>query len=405
MSGHTQAEEERKEYATVMDAETDHEKVIGRLAARMDTRDLEEAALLQRARDGRLDLGAEDEIDVEAEAELQVDIDRYREGRYQLAGEAFHRMQRSGPVGGRQLDAYADLLAQRHTVERTFQSEQMQDALQAARDWQRAVEMIEEIHQQADGNDLDFAQRQSMETLVVAQSEITARYPDPQGILNMQTRHAQAIKTLDRETARARAAAVAEHIAEQPGWVTVVGTQPAGHKLREAWSEVVEDLAGRYVDARAQVEVERAREVALDRAAQAPFATEHATADPLAAARAEARFTLDEFTANPDDPSLLQAAFDARRAAEQLELDSSPRWLTGTLGERPADPKLAEQWDTLGRKMIGLRDSNGITSEIDNGYSHADIPLRRAIGRFRIQVGLDQPQPGANLDPGFEIGD
>jgi len=110
-------------------------------------------------------------------------------------------------------------------------------------------------------------------------------------------------------------------------------------------------------------------------------------------------------TANPDDPAILQAAFDARRVAEQLELDSSPRWLTGTLGERPGDPKLAEQWETLGRKMIGLRDSNGITSEIDNGYGHADVPLRRAIGRFRVQVGLDQPQPGANLDRGFEIGD
>ena len=406
VSGHTQGEEERKEYATVMDAETDHEKVIGRLAARMDTRDLEEAALLQRARDGRLDLGTDDEVDVEAEAELQVDIERYREGRYQLAGEAFHRMQRGEPVGGRQLDAYADLLAQRDTVERTFQSGQMQDALQAARDWQRAVEMIEEIHQQTDGNDLDFAQRQSMETLLVAQGEITARYPDPQGILNMQTRHAQAIKTLDRETARARAAAIAEHIAAQPGWVTVVGTQPAGRKLREAWSEVVEDLAGRYVDARAQAEIERLRGVAVERAADAPVpSTGQATGDPLAAARAEARFTFDELTANPDDPALLQAAFDARRVAEQLELDSSPRWLTGTLGERPGDPKLAEQWETLGRKMIGLRDSNGITSDIDNGYSHADVPLRRAIGRFRVQVGLDQPQPGTDLDRGFEIGD
>ncbi len=404
VSGHTEAEEERKEYATVMDAETDHEKVIGRLAARMDMRDLEEAALLQRAREGRLELGADDEVDLEAEAELQVDIERYREGRYQLAGEAFHRMQQGDPVGGLQLDAYADLLAQRHTVERTFESDQMQDALQAARDWQRAVEMIEEIHQQA-GNDRDYAQRQSMATLLVAQDEITARYPDPQGILNMQARHAQAVRSLQRETARARAAAVAEHIAAQPGWVTVVGTQPAGRKLREAWSEVVEDLAGRYVDARAQAEMERVREVATARAAEAPSATEQATGDPLAAARAEARFTLDALTTNPNDPALLRATFDARRAVEQLELDSSPRWLTGTLGERPADPKLAEQWETLGRKMIGLRDSNGITSDIDNGYNHTDIPLRRAIGRFRIQLGLDQPQPGANLDRGFEIGD
>ena len=104
----------------------------------MDKRDIEEAALLQRARDGRLDLGVEDELDAEAETELQVDIDRYRDGRYQLAGEAFYRMQRGEPVGGAKLDAYADLLAHRQTVERTFESERLQDALEAARDWQRA---------------------------------------------------------------------------------------------------------------------------------------------------------------------------------------------------------------------------------------------------------------------------
>jgi hypothetical protein len=55
--------------------------------------------------------------------------------------------------------------------------------------------------------------------------------------------------------------------------------------------------------------------------------------------------------------------------------------------------------------MIGLRDSNGITSDIDNDYGHADVPLRRAIGRFRIHVGLDQPHPRADLDRGFGIGD
>ena len=113
VSGHTQAEEERKEYATVMEPEVDRDKVMARMAARMDKRDLEEAALLQRARDGRLDLGVEDELDAAAENELQVDIDRYRDGRYQLAGEAFHRMQRETPVGGHKLDAYAELLAHR----------------------------------------------------------------------------------------------------------------------------------------------------------------------------------------------------------------------------------------------------------------------------------------------------
>ena len=68
---------------------------------------------------------------------------------------------------------------------------------------------------------------------------------------------------------RARAAAVAEHIAAQPGWVTVVGTQPTGRKLRETWHEVVEDLAGRYVDARAEQELQREADIALDRAAEA----------------------------------------------------------------------------------------------------------------------------------------
>jgi hypothetical protein len=58
----------------------------------------------------------------------------------------------------------------------------------------------------------------------------------------------------------------------------------------------------------------------------------------------------DALTADPENPALLQAGFGAQSAAEQLETDSSPRWLTSTLGERPAYPKLAEQWETLGRR-------------------------------------------------------
>jgi hypothetical protein len=55
--------------------------------------------------------------------------------------------------------------------------------------------------------------------------------------------------------------------------------------------------------------------------------------------------------------------------------------------------------------MIALRDSNGIANEIDNGYSHADVSLRTAIGQFRRDAGLDQPQPGADIDRGHGIGD
>lgn len=403
VSGHTQAEEERKEYATVMEAETDREKVMARLAARMDRRDIEDAALLQRARDGRLDLGAGDELDVEAETELQVDLERYRESRYQLAGEAFYRMQHGEPVGGPKLDAYGDLLAHRQTLERTFESEQLRDALQGARDWQRIVEMIDELQREVAGQEPDYGQRQSMETLVAARDDLLARYPDPQGILNMKAKHDQILRALQRETVHTRAAAIAEHIAAQPGWVTVVGTQPSGRRLRETWNEVVEDLAGRYVHARAQMELQRDREVAVDQAAES--AAQSAMSDPVAQARAQAQARLAEFAANPDRPGLLTASLDAQRAAEQVELDSRPRWLVGTLGERPVDRNLAQRWDALGRKMIGLRDSHSITDEIDNAYSHADVPLRREIGLFRLEAGLEQPQPGADLDRGHGIGD
>ena len=204
---------------------------------------------------------------------------------------------------------------------------------------------------------------------------------------------------------RVRAAAVAEHIAAQPGWVTVVGTQPTGRKLRETWNEVVEDLAGRYVDARAPAGA-AARALTWRSTVQprrrAPPTTPRAIV--LAQARAEAQARFEALLADPDNGALLQASVDAQRAAEQLELDSEPRWLTGTLGERPVDPTLAEQWDRLGRTMIGLRDSNGITDEIDNGYSRADVSLRRSIGRFRLDAGLDAPQPGADFDRGHGIG-
>jgi len=55
--------------------------------------------------------------------------------------------------------------------------------------------------------------------------------------------------------------------------------------------------------------------------------------------------------------------------------------------------------------MIRLRDSNETTCKIDNAYSHADVQLPHAIGRFRIKVGLDQLQPGPNLEGGRELGD
>jgi len=405
VSGHTQAEEERKEYARVMDAELDREKVIARLAARMDTRDLEEAALLQRARDGRLDLGAGDELDAEAEGELQVDIERYRDGCYQLAREAFHRMQQGEPVGGPRLDAYIDLLAQCQIVQRTFDSEQLQGALQAARDGQRAEKMLDQLQEQAASGELNSGQRQSMETLVIARGDVLSRYPDPQGILNMKAKHDQALNTLERETVRARAAAVSEHIAAQPGWVTVIGTRPAGRRLREAWSEVLEDLAGRYVDARAQRELASERAVEANRGAEAPRPARQAVSDPLVRARAEAKARFEALMADPDNPSLLSASVEAQRTAEQVELDSKPRWLTGTLGERPADRKLAKEWDRLGRRIINLRDSHGITDPLDNAYNHADLSLRRSIGRYRINAGLDQPPPGMDISRGYGIGD
>ena len=220
-----------------------------------------------------------------------------------------------------------------------------------------------------------------------------SRYPDPQGILNMKAKHDQSVRTLQRETVRARAAAIAEHIAAQPGWVTVVGTQPTGRKLRETWNEVVEDLAGRYVDARAQSRAAAAaRRRRSTSTAETTRTARDAAGDLLARARAEAKARLDALLADPDNGALLQASVDAQRAAEQIELDTRPRWLTATLGERPVDPRLAERWDRLGRTMIELRDKNGITDEIDNGYSRADMSLRRAIGRFRRRR---RPRPAA----------
>jgi cell filamentation protein len=127
--------------------------------------------------------------------------------------------------------------------------------------------------------------------------------------------------------------------------------------------------------------------------------------NPVSDARANAQARFDALAADPDNPALLEASFEAQRAAEQLKLDSRPRWLTDTLGERPADPKLAGQWDQLGVSMIRLRASHGLTDEIDNGVGLADVLLQRSIGRFRLDVGLDQPSPGANLPRGRGIND
>ena len=290
------------------------------------------------------------------------------------------------------LDAYAELLVHRQVIERTFESERLQDALEGGAGLGAIVEMIDELHQQAAVNDLDYGQRHSLETCIVARDDILARYPDPQGILNMKAKHDQSVQALQSETLRARAAAVAEHIAAQPGWVTVVGTQPTGRKLRETWNEVVEDLAGRYVDARAEPSCSGVRDM-RDR----PYGR-----DDAHRARRRGRSSGAERVRRPRPGSTrcwptpitrrcCRPQFDAQRAAEQIELDTRPRWLTGTLGDRPVDPRLAEQWDRLGRTMISLRDSNGITDEIDNGYSRADI----SCGHHRPVPHRRRPRPAA----------
>lgn len=127
-------------------------------------------------------------------------------------------------------------------------------------------------------------------------------------------------------------------------------------------------------------------------------AAQDAAYDRVAQARAEADARFDALRAEPDNPGLLQASLDAQRAAEQLELDSRPPWLTAALGEQPVDPKLAKEWDSLGRNLIALRAKNSITDALDSAFGYADLPLRRALGRFRIHVGLDQPPPGAAID-------
>ena len=105
------------------------------------------------------------------------------------------------------------------------------------------------------------------------------------------------------------------------------------------------------------------------------------------------RRQFEALLADPDNPALLQASLDAQRAAEQLELDSRPRGSSTTLGDRPGDPSLAQRWDGLGRRLIGVRDSHGIADALDSGFARADVTLQRAIGVFRVHVGLDQPPP------------
>jgi hypothetical protein len=135
-----------------------------------------------------------------------------------------------------------------------------------------------------------------------------------------------------------------------------------------------------------------------------PVTVEPAASDAVVEARAAAKRAYDALAADPTNRELLGAAVDAQGVAERVEVASEPQWLTATLGERPVDPRLAEQWDAIGRRMIGVRDANNVTDEIDNGYVHAGRPLREAIARFRVQVGLDHAR-GFGGDQGFGLGD
>ena len=133
--------------------------------------------------------------------------------------------------------------------------------------------------------------------------------------------------------------------------------------------------------------------------------TQDAAGDLVPTARAHADASLQALLADPDNPALLQASLDARRAAEQLEIDSRPRWLIDALGERPGDPQLAQRWDGLARRLIGVRESHGIGDALDSGVARADVTLQRAIGVFRVHVGLDQPPPGPEPHRGHGITD
>lgn len=355
ISGHTVGEEQRKDYATVMDPERDRDRVLGRLARRMEQQDLQEVALLQRNRDGGhaaesdgLDVG-----DEQARGEFQVDIERYRDGRYRLAGEAFTRMLGAGAVGGEKLDEYVTVLARQRRVASELDSDTIQDAL-----------------------------------LV---------------------RHNVAVAQTEHEVRVARAAAVAEHLAAKPEWLTTVGARPHGHELRDVWQEVVDDLAGEYVDARARLEIEQIRAASVERPVAAvpatvvePVAGATIAPDAVAEAWAEAKEADAAYLADPENPERLDAAVATKDHAVRVEVASSPPWLTATLGQRPAEPGLAKRWEEIGAELGNVRYGRRITSEIDSGITHAGTPLRQKIARYRIEVGLDQSR---GADRGHGIGD
>ena len=405
ISGLTQTQEQRKDYATEMDPELDRDKVLGQLARRMEQQDLEEVALLQRNRDaGRsAESGGEDVGDEQARVEFQVDVERYRDGRYRLAGEAFTRMAGSGAIGGEKLDEYVTALARQRRVASELDSEVMQDALLAANDWQRFGETIEQMQQDAGDRGLDAVERERIEILAGVRAEIRAEYPNVEALLSIQARHDVAVAQTAHETRVARSAAIAEHRAAKPEWLTVVGTQPHGRELRKVWEEMVEDLAGQYVDARAQLELDRIAALRIEETRE-PVAEPTVASDTVAQAWAEAEQAFASYVADPESPERFQAALAAEAHAARIEVQSSPQWLTATLGERPVDPAVAERWDAIGSELIGIRRAHQITSEIDNGYTHAGMPLRQKIGRYRIETGLDQPR-GPERHRGTGIGD
>ena len=352
----------------------------------MEKRDLDQVALLQRARDGQLNIGADDELDAAADVEFQADIERYRESKYQVAGEAFHRLSRDATAGGEKLLAYVTIVAH-------------QDAIQAASDWRRFGEKIEVIRADAGRTGLSDEQQQTIEILAAEREKITAQYPDPEAILAAPAAHNDITK-VGREFAAGRAAAIAEHIASEPEWLTVIGTQPASRKLREAWTEVVENLAGRYVDARAEAQAEELRSAFTARS------TEHRTSreeEAVAAARANMDRATAAAVGDLTNPAAWDAKVHADAAFEQAVVDSNPPWLVQTIGERPTDMALAAQWEELGRQLARVRERAGITDELDSGYARALTPLRQAIGKYRARTGLEQ-QLGTD-SPGRDIFD
>ncbi len=377
--------------------EADVIKLMDRMEERMKLRDADDLAVLKIEAAQRRTMQQESaQLEETEHTEVIEAFDRQLREQTEIP---LQRMRDTAPGQvGPKVQAYAQVRAALKQVQAEIDSDMMQDAVAAAQHFTSLQADLERVN--PDGfnvTTLSPATQANIANWQGQQQQILAVYPDPHTVLQLdeqqRIREAYLVKTLTY----AREAALYEHIGSDPEWLRAIPSKPAVESLRTVWEDVTRERAGSYVDE--ITAPERVRAVA---AAQAQATQEQ---QPISRVEVAEQTLVSAETAwrGSNDLNAFNQVIAARHEWAGAVIDSNPQWLQDTLGERPSGILAQERWQAIAEQLAGLRREREVTSELDNGIvPQKDRGLLNAIGRFRVEVGLEAADRGQHHSLTYE---